>query len=70
MYLTTQSKTGKSNYIAFGSDEGIQILICHGHLTLMDSTHNTNKLGWYLTTLMLRDEHYTWIPVAYLLHDK
>jgi hypothetical protein len=35
----------------------------------MDSTHNTNKLKWYLSTLMVRDNYYSWIPAAFLLHN-
>jgi hypothetical protein len=54
----------------FASDKGLQILACCGHLTLMDSTHNSNKLKWYLTTLMVRDEHHSWIPAVYFLHNK
>lgn len=33
----------------------------------MDSTHKTNKLGWYLFTVMVRDEGNSWIPYAYFL---
>jgi len=33
----------------------------------MDSTHKTNKLGWYLYTIMVRDEYGAWIPAAHLL---
>jgi hypothetical protein len=41
-----------------------------GHSTLMDSTHKTNKLGWYLTSLTVRNECSSWIPTAFFLHNK
>jgi hypothetical protein len=38
-----QSKTSKSNCIAFGNNKGFQILIYYRHLMLIDLTHNANK---------------------------
>jgi hypothetical protein len=35
----------------------------------MDSTHKTNKLKWYLITLMVCDEFNSWIPAAFFLHN-
>jgi hypothetical protein len=35
----------------------------------MDSTHNTNKLKWYLSTLMVQDSYYNWIPAVFFLHN-
>lgn len=34
----------------------IVVLRQRGHLTLMDSTHLSNWLGWFLYTLLVRDE--------------
>ncbi len=34
---------------------------------MFDSTHGTNNIKWYLSNLMVRDEHLTWIPAAYML---
>jgi hypothetical protein len=33
----------------------------------MDSTHETNALGWYLYNLTVRDERGHWMPVAHIL---
>ena len=33
----------------------------------MDTTHNTNWLGWLLHTIMVRDEHGCWIPCVHFL---
>jgi hypothetical protein len=33
----------------------------------MDSTHKTNQLEWKLFTLMVRNEHAHWLPVAHAL---
>jgi len=38
-----------------------------GHLALMDSTHETNWLGWPLFTIMVRDEWGSWCPAAHFL---
>src|SRR5436190_10654921 len=35
----------------------------------MDATHSMNHLKWYLTTLMVRTEHGSWIPAAHFLHE-
>ena len=35
----------------------------------MDATHDMNYLRWYLTTLMIRTEHGSWLPAAHLLHE-
>ena len=53
--------------VVFGYPDRIMKLRRRGHLTLMDSTHCTNALGWYLYTLMVRDEYGSWIPSAHLL---
>ena len=38
-------EVNESHSVAFSYHEGIQNLTRRGHLTLMDSTHKTNKLG-------------------------
>ena len=35
----------------------------------MDSTHKLNQLSWKLFTVMVRDEHGSWIPGAHMLSD-
>ena len=54
---------GEKSYArAFAKRSRLKILIKRGHLTLMDSTHNTNQPKWKLFTLMIRDEYGSWIP--------
>jgi hypothetical protein len=52
-WLVQKHIRGDSTCIVFAHKDGIKYLTCRGHLTLMDSTHNTNKLKWYLSTLMI-----------------
>ncbi len=35
----------------------------------MDSTHKSNQLSWKLFTVMVRDEHGSWILCAHILSD-
>lgn len=56
-----------SNALVFGSRDRIQTLCQRGKLTLLDSTHCTNKLGWFLFTLVVRDEQGSFIPCAHFL---
>jgi hypothetical protein len=69
-WMVQDLEVNESHSVAFSYHEGIQNLTRRGHLTLMDSTHKTNKLGWYLTSLMVRNECSSWIPTAFFLHDK
>ncbi|KAI9744337.1 MAG: hypothetical protein M1835_002795 [Candelina submexicana] len=36
----------------------------------MDSTHDTNWLGWYLYTTLVRDEHGSWHSVTHIFMEK
>jgi hypothetical protein len=36
----------------------------------MDSTHGPNWLGWFLYTIMVRDEGGSWLPCTHLLTQK
>lgn len=45
---------------SFARSHQLEKLSRHGWLVLMDSTHNTNKWGWQLFTLYLRDGHGCW----------
>ncbi len=51
--------------VVFAEPQSLSHLTRYGHLTLMDSTHKTNQLEWKLFTLMVRDKHACWLPVAY-----
>lgn len=53
--------------IVFGKLSLLQILMRRGHLTLMDATHNTNRLHWKLFTVMIWHEYGNWIPGAHML---
>ena len=64
-----QSGTSASHDVAYAHPEGVRCLTCPRYLTLMDSTHKTNDLKCYLTTLMVRDEQMSWIPAVFFLHD-
>lgn len=44
----------KSHAVVFAKRSRLRTLMRRGHLTLMDSTHNTNSLKWKLFTLMIR----------------
>src|SRR5205809_2398469 len=59
-----------SEGLLFGSPQGIEMLRLRGHLPLMDSTHGTNWLGWFLYTIMVRDEGGSWLPCAHFLAQK
>ena len=37
---------------------------------MMDSTHKTNGLGWFLYTVMVRERHGCWVPAAHFLTEK
>lgn len=43
-----------SQGIVFGHPRRLETLRLRGYLTLADSTHKTNRLGWYLYTFMVR----------------
>ncbi|MCJ1345134.1 hypothetical protein MMC31_003339 [Peltigera leucophlebia] len=67
--MTVKRKTDGliSHGIVFGKLSRLQILMRRGHLTLMDATHNTNRLHWKLFTVMIRHEYGNWIPGAHML---
>ena len=44
-WMVQDLEVNESHSVAFSYHEGIQNLTRRGHLTLMDSTHKTNKLG-------------------------
>jgi hypothetical protein len=56
-----------SDGLVFAYPERLKILIRRGYFTIMDSTHNTNFLRWFLYTIMVRDEYGIWIPTAHIL---
>jgi len=58
-----------SHGLAFAHPDRLLMLRRRGYFTLMDATLNMNYLKWYLTTLMVRTEYASWIPVAHFLHQ-
>jgi hypothetical protein len=57
----------ESDGLVFGLPKRLETLTRRGYFVMMDSTHNTNYLGWFLYTLMARDECGIWIPTAHIL---
>lgn len=43
--------------LVFGSEEGLKTLRLRGHLTLMDTTHDSNWLSWLLYTVIVHNEY-------------
>jgi hypothetical protein len=58
---------GTSLGLAFAMPARLQLLGQCGWLTLMDSTHKTNYLRWFLYTLVIRDSCGSFLPCAHLL---
>lgn len=56
--------------IVWAHPDYIVVLRQRGHLTLLDSTHQTNWLGWFLYTLLVRDECGSWRPCGHMLTQK
>src|SRR5438270_4426262 len=46
---------------AFAKADNLNVLRKCGHLTIMDSTHKTNKHSWKLYTLLVRDAFGSWV---------
>lgn len=46
---------------AFATEGNLRVLRESGHLTIMDSTHKTNKHSWKLYTLLARDSFGSWL---------
>ena len=67
--LTVKRKTDNliSHGIEFGKLSRLKILMRRGHLTIIDATHNTNRLHSKLFTVMIRHEYGNWIPEAHIL---
>ena len=74
-YLTNQGYQVESYYISqrstkgfvFAHPEQLKKLLHHGWLTLIDSTHKTNRYDWRLFTLYIRDSYGCWDAGAHFL---
>jgi hypothetical protein len=56
-----------SRGVIFAHPDRLEKLWRHGYLTLMDATHQTNWLGWFLYAMMVRTPWGQWIPCAHFL---
>src|SRR2546423_7476657 len=54
-YRVEKFTAQKSQGFCFANSEQLKNLVHYGWLTLIDSTHNTNKHDWHLFTLYIRD---------------
>ncbi len=70
--LTVKGKTDNliSHDNVFRKLSRFKILMRHRHLTIMDTTHNTNYLDWNLFTVMVRHEYRNCIPKVHMLHER
>jgi hypothetical protein len=55
--------------LVFAAEHRLRTLRERGWLTLMDSTHDSNWLKWYLYTVMVQDEG-GWMPAAHFITEK
>lgn len=70
-FTATRQGNGEiSPGIVWAHPDYIVVLRQRGHLTLMASTHQTNWLGWFLYTLLVRDECGSWRPCGHMLAQK
>jgi len=53
--------------VIFELSNQIKKLWCCRHLTIMNFTHCTNALRWYLYTIMIQNKFESWISVIHLL---
>jgi MULE transposase domain len=53
--------------LAFATVDNLNVLRKCGHLTIMDSTHKTNKHSWKLYTLLVQDSFGSWLPGGHFL---
>jgi len=53
--------------VIFELSDQIKKLWCCRHLTIMNFTHCTNALRWYLYTMMIQNKFESWISAVHLL---
>ncbi|KAN0067417.1 hypothetical protein V8E54_014507 [Elaphomyces granulatus] len=69
-FVEAQYKGQPSAGIVFAHKESLNTLRDRGCLAVMDSTHKTVRLKWYLFTVFVRDEVGSWIPASFFLTQK
>lgn len=58
---------GVSHGVVFCDDRGLKHLAGEQELCLVDATHNTNALEWFLYTILKRESLGIWRPIAHFL---
>jgi hypothetical protein len=53
--------------LVFALPDRLQVLADRGMLSLMDATHDSNKLKWLLYTIMVRNQYGSYVPAAHIL---
>lgn len=53
--------------IVFGKFSRFKILMKRGYLTIVDVTHNINRLHWKWLTIMIKHKYGNWILGAHML---
>ncbi len=61
-YQTEYFENTQYQGFAFATDKNLNALRTSGHFVIMDSTHKTNKHGWKLYTVLIRDAFASWLP--------
>lgn len=61
-YQTEQFEEPEYRGFALANQDNLDALQNSGHLVIMDSTHKTNKHGWKLYTVLVRDSFNSWLP--------
>jgi hypothetical protein len=59
-----------SEGLVFALPDRLQVLADRGMLSLMDATHDSNKLKWLLYTIMVRNQYGSYVPAAHILTQK
>jgi MULE transposase domain len=59
-----------SEGLVFALPDRLEVLADRGMLTLMDATHDSNKLKWLLYTVMVRNQYGSFVPTAHILTQK
>ena len=60
-YRTENFEEPEYRGFAFANEENLDALRKSGHIVIMDSTHKTNKHGWKLYIVLVRDLFGSWL---------
>ena len=62
---TKKKKKEGSAAVVFAKPSGLDLLRERGSIAVMDATHKTNRYGFFLFTIMVRDDCGSWLPSAF-----